>query len=184
MSLAADCRDRPLVTPQRLPTAQARAAADGSGRCRSPSTCLSHWPMRFQLAKMRLTVLDKRRTQSDRRRDRAQDADDALHREAVAHGGTAQSATTICFPSFMTSSAVSGGDLRARIPRAAPPRRSRPKLFDPAMHFIHDGPHHIETWTRQTDERPAPVASTSQYCGAARRIVAAITRTRCQGIPP
>jgi len=46
-------------TPQRLPTAQARAPADGSGRCRSPSTCLSHWPMRFQLVKIRVATLDR-----------------------------------------------------------------------------------------------------------------------------
>jgi hypothetical protein len=32
-----------------FPMAQARAAADGSGRCRSPSTCLSHRRMRFEL---------------------------------------------------------------------------------------------------------------------------------------
>jgi hypothetical protein len=36
----------------------------------------------------------------------------------------------------------------------------------------------------KTHERPAPVASTRQDCGAERRIVAPITRTRFQGIPP
>ena len=41
--------------------------------------------------------------------------------------------------------------------------------------------HHIETSTRQTHERSAPVASTPQDCGAERRIVAPITRTRFQG---
>ena len=46
-----------------------------------------------------------------------------------------------------------------------------------------DGPHHIETST--SDSRAsAPVASTSQDCGAERRIVAPIARTRFQGIPP
>jgi hypothetical protein len=33
------------------------------------------------------------------------------------------------------------------------------KRFDLAMHVTHDGPHHIETSTRQTRERPAPLAA-------------------------
>jgi hypothetical protein len=45
---------------------------------------------------------------------------------------------------FTKSSAVSDGEWRARIRRAAPPRRSYPKRFDLAMHLVHDGPHHIE----------------------------------------
>ena len=53
---------------------------------------------------------------------------------------------------------------------------------DLAMHFTDDGPHHIETST--SDSRAsAPVASTPQD-SAERRIVAPITRTRFQGIPP
>jgi putative ABC transport system permease protein len=35
--------------------AGAKSAHAVQGRCRSPSTCLSHWPMRFQLVKTRLT---------------------------------------------------------------------------------------------------------------------------------
>ena len=51
--------DSSRQTPQRLPTAQARPAADGSRRCRSRSTCLSHSPMRFQLVKTRVTSPDR-----------------------------------------------------------------------------------------------------------------------------
>jgi hypothetical protein len=42
----------------------------------------------------------------------------------------------------------------------------------------------IETSTRQTHECPAPVASTPHDCGAERRIVAPIARTRFQGTLP
>ena len=51
-------RDNSRKTPQRLATAQAPAAADSSGRCRNPSTCLSHWPIRFQLVKIWVTRRD------------------------------------------------------------------------------------------------------------------------------
>jgi hypothetical protein len=104
---------------------------------------------------------------------------DARHREVVAHGGTAQSATTICFRCLLhqVPSAAATGARGSLAPRL---------LAGPvhlAMDFTDEGPHHIETST--SDSRAsAPVASTPQDCGAERRIVAPITRTRFQGIPP
>ncbi len=102
----------------------------GHAARRSVAKRLSQPAIWFQLAKMRLTILDKRLTQSDCRRDRAQDADgcaSSRSRRSWRHGPIGHDDM---FPLFATSSAVSGGDRRARRSRrvrlTSVPRQSRP----------------------------------------------------------
>jgi hypothetical protein len=73
---------------------------------------------------------------------------------------------------------------RRRPAHADPSRRaSSPVPSGLAMDFTDDGPHHVEASTSES-RASAPVASTPQDGGAERRIVAPITRTRFQGMPP